>query len=40
MSLQDALVHEYEHGMATLRTGELFTGLDDYASGGWRPGAA
>jgi hypothetical protein len=27
---------KYEHGMATLRTGELFSGLDDYTSGSWR----
>jgi enoyl-CoA hydratase len=36
MSLDEALSNEYEHGMATLRTGELFSGLEDYASGGWR----
>jgi enoyl-CoA hydratase len=36
MSLDDALANEYEHGMATLRTGELFSGLENYASGGWR----
>jgi enoyl-CoA hydratase len=36
MSLEEALANEYEHGMATLRTGELFGGLDNYASGGWR----
>ena len=35
-SLEDALLNEYHHGMAALRTGELFGGLDDYASGGWR----
>ena len=40
MSLDDALMREYEHGMATLQTGELFGGLDDYASGGWRDGRA
>jgi hypothetical protein len=27
---------EYRHGMATLQTGEMFAGLDDYASGSWR----
>ena len=27
---------EYEHGMSALRTGELFSGLDRYASGEWR----
>jgi enoyl-CoA hydratase len=36
MSLDEALSNEYERGMATLRTGELFSGLEDYASGGWR----
>jgi enoyl-CoA hydratase len=36
MSLDEALMREYEYGMATLQTGELFTGLEDYASGGWR----
>src|SRR6266536_1073647 len=36
MRLDEALRNEYEHGMATLRTGELLTGLEDYASGGWR----
>ena len=36
MSLDEALMNEYEHGMATLQTGELFGGLEDYASGDWR----
>ena len=27
---------EYHHGMATLATGEMFGGLDRYASGTWR----
>ncbi len=36
LGLDDALMREYEHGMATLRTGELFGGLENYASGGWR----
>src|SRR3954452_15130584 len=36
LSLAAALSNEFEHGMATLRTGELFGGLDDYAAGGWR----
>jgi enoyl-CoA hydratase len=36
LPLDGALVNEFEHGMATLRTGELFGGLEDYASGGWR----
>jgi enoyl-CoA hydratase len=39
MSLGDALVNEYEHGMATLQTGELIAGLEDYSAGGWRTGA-
>jgi enoyl-CoA hydratase len=38
-SLDDALLAEYHHGMGTLRTGELFEGLDRYAGGGWRRGA-
>ena len=40
MSLDDALTREYEHGMATLQTGELFGGLEEYASGDWRTDAA
>jgi enoyl-CoA hydratase/carnithine racemase len=36
MTLDEALASEYRHGMATLDTGELFGGLEDYASGGWR----
>jgi enoyl-CoA hydratase len=40
LPLDDALVREYEHGISTLQTGELFGGLEDYASGGWRTGAA
>jgi enoyl-CoA hydratase len=36
LSLEQALANEYRHGMATLQTGEMFGGLDDYASGGWR----
>jgi hypothetical protein len=27
---------EYRHGLATLETGELFQGLESYASGAWR----
>jgi enoyl-CoA hydratase len=38
MSLEEALANEYEHGMATLRTGELFGGLERYSSGDWRGG--
>ncbi len=36
LTLEDALANEYRHGMATLETGELLRGLDDYASGAWR----
>jgi enoyl-CoA hydratase len=36
MPLAEALSNEYEHGMATLRTGELFGGLERYSSGDWR----
>jgi enoyl-CoA hydratase len=39
LTLDDALANEYRRGMATLETGELFTGLDRYASGGWREGS-
>jgi enoyl-CoA hydratase len=40
MTLADALANEYRHGMATLATGEMMGGLDDYASGGWRAARA
>jgi len=40
LPLTDALLVEYEHGISTLQTGELFGGLEDYASGAWRSGAA
>src|SRR4051794_32535471 len=36
LSLDDALVSEYRHGMATLSTGEMVGGLESYASGSWR----
>jgi enoyl-CoA hydratase len=36
LSLEDALAAEYRHGMAALQTGELFAGLDRYASGAWQ----
>ncbi|RJP67008.1 MAG: crotonase/enoyl-CoA hydratase family protein [Candidatus Abyssobacteria bacterium SURF_17] len=36
LSLADALTNEYHHGMATLATGEMFTGLDKYATGDWK----
>jgi enoyl-CoA hydratase len=38
LALPDALRAEYEHGMATLGTGEMFGGLDRYAEGRWRAG--
>jgi enoyl-CoA hydratase len=40
LGLDDALAREYEHGMATLQTGELFAGLESYATGDWRTGSA
>ena len=36
LTLDEALANEYRHGMATLQTGEMFAGLDSYASGTWR----
>jgi enoyl-CoA hydratase len=36
LGLEEALAREYRHGIATLETGELRTGLDRYASGDWR----
>jgi enoyl-CoA hydratase len=38
LSLAEALAGEYRHGMATLETGELFGGLENYERGGWRDG--
>jgi len=38
LALRDAIANEYEHGMATLRTGELDGGLASYGSGAWRDG--
>ncbi len=38
LGLAEALAGEYRHGMATLATGEMFGGLDRYASGAWRRG--
>lgn len=37
-TLDDALATEYRHGMATLGSGEMIAGLDNYASGTWRDG--
>jgi len=33
MTLDDALANEYRRGIATLETGEMLGGLEDYASG-------
>jgi enoyl-CoA hydratase len=35
LDLDAALAGEYRHGMATLATGEMFEGLERYASGKW-----
>jgi enoyl-CoA hydratase len=37
-ALPEALLREYEYGLEALRTGELRSGLERYASGGWRGG--
>src|SRR3954454_10382658 len=39
LDLDAALLNEYERGMKTLETGEMFGGLDDYASGDWKAAA-
>ncbi|MBI4832826.1 MAG: hypothetical protein HY801_15000 [Candidatus Lindowbacteria bacterium] len=36
LSLTDALMSEYRHGMSTLATGEMLTGLAKYAIGDWK----
>jgi enoyl-CoA hydratase len=36
LGLDQALLNEYRHGMATLETGEMLGGLERYASGSWR----
>ena len=36
LTLEEALDGEYRHGMATLETGELLSGLESYDSGEWR----
>lgn len=36
LPLEDALLHEYHLGMATLGGGELWTGLETYSTGAWR----
>jgi enoyl-CoA hydratase len=38
LSLGDALTGEYDHGVRTLATGEMFGGLERYGSGRWRGG--
>ncbi len=39
LPLDKALENEYRHGMATLETGEMFTGLERYSTGAWREGS-
>jgi enoyl-CoA hydratase len=36
MTVPDAISNEFDHGMATLQTGQLVEGLDRYQSGAWR----
>jgi enoyl-CoA hydratase len=36
LGLTEALAGEYRHGMATLETGEMMSGLARYATGAWR----
>jgi enoyl-CoA hydratase len=36
LGIIEAIAGEYRHGMATLSTGELGAGLDNYATGAWR----
>jgi enoyl-CoA hydratase len=38
LPLDEALLNEYHQGMATLETGELVGGLENYESGAWRAG--
>jgi len=38
LAVPAALVNEYDHGMATLATGQMLGGLDRYASGRWKDG--
>ena len=40
LSVPEAITNEYEHGMATLRTGQVGEGLDRYRSGAWRSGGS
>jgi enoyl-CoA hydratase len=39
LDLVDALAGEYRQGMAALDTGQIETGLEQYASGAWRRGS-
>src|SRR5262249_42234729 len=36
LTLDQALLGEFHHGIAAIESGELRSGLDRYASGGWR----
>ncbi len=36
LPLEDALAREYQHGTATLASGEIVAGLESYALGQWR----
>ena len=36
LALSEAVTSEYEHGLATLRTGQLDEGLERYRRGTWR----
>jgi enoyl-CoA hydratase len=38
LALDEALLGEYRHGMEALATGQFGSGLERYASGGWRRG--
>src|SRR5215470_3757698 len=38
LTLDQALLGEFHHGIAAIESGELRSGLDRYASGGWRRG--
>src|SRR5262245_35712698 len=38
LALGDALHCEFEHGIEALKTGQMRSGLEHYASGGWRRG--
>jgi enoyl-CoA hydratase len=37
LSLPEALLNEYHHGMASLASGEMVAGVARYASGDWNP---